>query len=65
MVYLIVLVILLLLTVHYDINGKTKYRNQWYSAITIILILIAGLRFRLGDDTLNYIYMFYYDTPNL
>lgn len=55
----------MLLTVHYDINGKTKYRNQWYSAITIILILIAGLRFRLGDDTLNYIYMFYYDTPNL
>lgn len=65
MIYFIVLFILLILTVRYDINGKTKYRDQWYNAMLIILILIAGLRFRLGEDTINYIYMFYHDSPDL
>lgn len=65
MIYFIVLFLLLILTVRYDINGKTEYRDQWYNAILIILILIAGLRFRLGEDTINYIYYFYHDFPNL
>lgn len=65
MIYFIVLFLLLILTVRYDINGKEKYRDQWYNAILIILILIAGLRFRLGEDTINYLYMFYHDTPDL
>lgn len=63
MFYFVILFFLLLLCVRYDINGKTQYRDQWYTAVIIILILIAGLRFRLGEDTINYMYMFYYDTP--
>lgn len=65
MIYFIVLFLLLILTIRYDINGKTAYRDQWYNAVLVILILIAGLRFRLGEDTINYIYMFYYDFPDL
>ena len=56
---------LVILTIRYDINGRIEYRDQWYNAVLIILILIAGLRFRLGEDTINYIYMFYYDFPDL
>ena len=63
MIYFVVLFLLLILTVRYDINGKTEYRDQWYNAVLIILILIAGLRFRLGEDTINYIWMFYHDFP--
>lgn len=65
MIYFIVLFLLLILTIRYDINGKTEYRDQWYNAVLVILILIAGLRFRLGEDTINYLYMFYYDFPDL
>lgn len=65
MIYFIVLFLLLILTVRYDINGKTEYRDQFYNAVLVILILIAGLRFRLGEDTINYIYYFYHDFPNL
>lgn len=65
MIYLVVFFILLVLTIRYDINGKTEYRNQWYNAVLVILILIAGLRFRLGEDTLNYMYFFYNDFPCL
>ena len=65
MIYFVVLALLLILTVRYDINGKTEYRDQWYNGVLVILILIAGLRFRLGEDTINYIWMFYHDTPEL
>lgn len=65
MIYFITLFLLIILSVHYDINGQTKYRNQWYFAVQAILILIAGLRYRLGDDTINYIYEFYHVIPEL
>ena len=65
MLYYIILFFLLILSVRYDINGKTKYREQWYNVVLIILILIAGLRFRLGEDTINYLFHFYHGTPKL
>lgn len=63
MIYFVILFLLLVLSIRYDINGKTAYRDQWYMAVIVILILVAGLRFRLGVDTINYIYMFYHDFP--
>lgn len=65
MIYLLVLVLLLILTIRYDINGRTEYRDEWYNVVLVILILIAGLRFRLGEDTISYIYMFYHNTPDV
>ena len=53
MIYLIVIILLLLLSFRYDINGKTEGREQCYLAMLVIFILIAGLRWRLGVDTPN------------
>lgn len=65
MIYLIIFLLLLVLSFRYDINGKTKYLNQWYYAVLIIFILIAGLRWRLCVDTPNYIFQFYHEYPTL
>ena len=63
MIYFVILCILVILAIRYDIQGKTKYRDQWYYAVLIILILVAGLRWRFATDTVRYMYMFYYNTP--
>ena len=65
MIYLSVLFVLLFLSLHYDINGKTKNRDFWYGVMLVVFVLIAGLRYRLGVDTANYMYRFYYRTPYL
>lgn len=65
MIYLFVLILLLCLSFRYDINGKTKYRDQWYWVILIIFILIAGLRYRIGIDTPRYMFYFYHDYPTI
>ena len=31
----------------------------------VVFILIAGLRYRIGVDTVGYLYTYYHDTPNL
>lgn len=65
MIYIFIIVLLIFLSLHYDINGKTKYKNVFFYVTMIILILIAGLRWRLCMDTPNYIYKFYYEYPLL
>lgn len=65
MIYLIVLFFLVLLTIRYDINRKKKNQEEWYIIVYVIFVLIAGLRFRLGEDTINYIYFFYHGIPVL
>ena len=65
MIYIVVLVLLICLSLRYDINEKTKYRDEWYFVMLIVFILIAGLRWRLMVDTPNYIYRFYHSTPLL
>lgn len=65
MIYIIVLFLLICLSLRYDINGKTKYRDEWYFIMLVVFILIAGLRWRLMVDTPNYIYKFYHWTPTL
>lgn len=64
-IYLIVLVFLLLLSFRYDINGNTKNRDLWYKVMLVVFILIAGLRWRLGVDTPNYLGDFYHRYPTL
>lgn len=65
MLYLSGIFILLLLSFHYDICGAQRGRDAWYSVILIVFILIAGLRWRIGFDTPNYLDEFYYETPTL
>lgn len=65
MIYLVILILLLLLSFHYDINGKIKYRDQWYCVIFVIFVLLVGLRWRVGVDTTSYINSFYHEYPAL
>ena len=65
MIYLVVILLILFLSFRYDINGKTKYRDQWYLAILVFLILIAGLRWRIGTDTARYLHAYYVGCPTL
>lgn len=64
MIYLFVIILLVCLSLRYDINGKTKYRDECYFVMLVIFILIAGLRWRLMVDTPSYIYRFYHNTPD-
>lgn len=63
MIYLFILLLLLLLSFRYDINGKKKYRDQCYLILLVIFILVAGLRYRLGTDTIGSLDKFYTETP--
>lgn len=65
MIYLAVFILLILLSLHYDIYGAKQGRDVWYSILLVAFILIAGLRWRLGVDTPNYLDEFYYKTPPL
>lgn len=65
MIYLIVIFLLIILFLRYDIQGKTKYFDFWYRFVLLVFILIAGLRWRLGLDTPNYLESFYYVYPTL
>ena len=49
----------------YDISGKKSGRNACYYGIMSLLIIIAGLRWRLGIDTVSYLRVFYYYTPKI
>lgn len=65
MIYLIVLILLLLLSFRYDINGKTKGRELSYVFVLVIFVMLAGLRWRIGVDTASYLNRFYYVYPTL
>lgn len=65
MVYNLFFILLLYLSYYYDFRNHNNGRNVWYYSILVFLILFAGLRWRLGIDTPNYIYHFYYDIPTL
>ena len=60
MVYNIIFILLLYLSYNYDFHGHKNGRKGWYYAILVFFILFAGLRWRLGIDTPNYIEHFYY-----
>ena len=65
MIYLAILLLLLFLSFRYDICGKERGSQGWYMIVLVIFILVAGLRWRLGVDTPNYLDQFYYITPKL
>lgn len=65
MIYLVTIILLLFLSIHYDINGKTKNKDIWYCIMLVVFILIAGLRWRIGLDTSNYLGDFYHVYPTI
>lgn len=65
MIYNLIFLLLLYLSYSYDFHNQKTGRNGWYYAILVFFILFAGLRWRLGIDTPNYINHFYYDIPTI
>lgn len=54
MTYLIILFFTLLLSYHYDYRKEIKFKNEAYIVLLLIAICVAGLRFRIGSDTIGY-----------
>lgn len=52
-VYLLVLVILLIGVFNYE-KKKLPGKNKWYILEWLILVLVAGLRYKIGGDTAAY-----------
>lgn len=65
MIYLFILLLLLILSFRYDIRGKERGRDECYIIVLIIFILVSGLRYRIGTDTVTYLYRFYHEYPAL
>ena len=58
MIYLLVFILLLIPVVKYDWMAKTGGENTWFYFNLVVLILLAGLRYRVGGDTLMYMSVF-------
>ena len=58
MIYLLVLILLLIPVIKYDWMAKTGGEKFWYYSCLVVLILLAGLRYRIGGDTLMYMAMY-------
>lgn len=64
MIYLLVFVFLLIPVVKYDLMAGKGGEKVWYAVSLVVLILLAGLRYRVGTDTLMYMGLFD-DCPKL
>lgn len=58
MIYFVVLLLMLIPVVRFDLMQIKKGQQVWYYTNLIVLILLAGLRFRVGGDTILYMVLF-------
>ena len=58
MIYFIIIITLLILSYKYDYLRRTDGRNLWFWIMMTVLICVAGLRYKLGQDTTVYIKFF-------
>lgn len=65
MLYSSIILLLLLLSYHYDVCNNTRNRDFWFKFVLVVFVCVAGFRWRLGIDTPVYIDRFYYQTPAL
>lgn len=54
MIYFIILGALFFLTFYYDYCQNRQGRLFWYVVMMVLLILVAGLRYRIGVDSIRY-----------
>lgn len=54
MTYIIIFAVLIGLSYQYDYLGKKSYRITCYISMLLIFILLAGLRYRIGVDSIRY-----------
>lgn len=54
MIYILLFLFLLVPVIRYDLLAKKGGEDLWYWTSVILLVLVAGLRYRVGGDTLVY-----------
>lgn len=59
------LLMLFVLMYHFDIKGNTANRDYSYQISLLVLVIVSGLRFRIGGDTVNYLYNYHHLIPRL
>lgn len=59
-VYLFVVLVCLLCVYKYDVKQHTSGCNMAFWCLCLMLILVAGLRYQIGADTINYMEEFQY-----
>ncbi len=64
-IYLFILFLLIFVNVRYDLLKKEIGYNFFYVFTYIIFVLVAGLRYKVGDDTINYMNDFDYSYPTI
>lgn len=64
MVYLILLLFILFLNFHFEVRNNKYLDTFFYNLLLICFILLAGLRYRVGGDSLAYV-DYFSNLPNL
>lgn len=59
MIYLFIFILFVIFLIIFDVGKVKKNSNLFYSIEAIILILLAGFRYRVGGDSLEYENVFY------
>lgn len=54
MIYIIIFFVIFYGVYVYDIKGHCKNKDQLYWTICVIFIIVSGLRYKIGGDTLGY-----------
>lgn len=62
--YLLVFLLILYLTIVYDIGKRKRGKTMWQWTLVFALIIMAGLRYHVGSDTIGYEETFK-ETPEL
>ncbi len=54
MSYFLVTLLIVFLIIKFDLLSNSKGKKEWYFILYIIVALLAGLRYRIGTDTITY-----------
>ncbi|OJZ13216.1 EpsG family protein [Sphingobacterium sp. 40-24] len=65
MIYLFLSIVILTLVVTYDLKKLKAGRDLWYWTIFIFFVCVAGLRYKVGGDSLEYYNSFTGQIPTL
>lgn len=54
MIYLLIIFTIFVCAYRYDFRGLKSNKLFWYYSLMVVLILLAGLRYRIGVDSIRY-----------